>query len=121
MLPPASDERTATGPGTVEALFLQDAVAARVVAIPGARNLRDMGGYPTTEQGLQALVARPSGAAAWNGPYLKNDQGPLLDPWNRPYLYRSPSTRPGHDYDLCSRGPNAQGSDSASSEGMICN
>ena len=55
----------------------------------------DMGSYPTTEQGLQALVARPSGAAAWSGPYLKSDQGPLLDPWNRPYLYRNPSTRAG--------------------------
>jgi general secretion pathway protein G len=81
----------------------------------------DMGSYPTTDQGLQALVTRPSGAAAWNGPYLKSDQGPLLDPWNRPYLYRNPSTRPGRDYDLCSRGPNAQAGDSASGEGMICN
>ncbi len=81
----------------------------------------DMGSYPTTEQGLQALVARPSGAAAWSGPYLKSDQGPLLDPWNRPYLYRNPSTRPGRDYDLCSRGPNAQGAEAATAEGMICN
>jgi general secretion pathway protein G len=82
----------------------------------------DMGSYPTTEQGLQALVARPSGgAAAWSGPYLKSDQGPLLDPWNRPYLYRSPSARPGRDYDLCSRGPNAQGAEAVSAEGMICN
>ncbi len=81
----------------------------------------DMGGYPTADQGLQALVSRPSGAAAWSGPYLKADQGPLLDPWNRPYLYRNPSARPGRDYDLCSRGPNAQAGDSTSGEGMICN
>jgi general secretion pathway protein G len=83
----------------------------------------DMGSYPSSEQGLQALVAGPSGAtSAWNGPYLKADQTPLLDPWNQPYLYRYPSTRPGRDYDLCSRGPNAQGGgDSVAQEGMICN
>ena len=81
----------------------------------------DMGSYPTTEQGLQALITRPSGATAWNGPYLKAEQGPPLDPWNHPYLYRNPSMRPGRDYDLCSRGPNAQGSESLSAEGMICN
>ena len=81
----------------------------------------DVGNYPTTDQGLQALVVRPSNAAAWSGPYLKADQGPLLDPWNRPYLYRNPSARPGRDYDLCSRGPNAQAGDAASGEGMICN
>ena len=81
----------------------------------------DMGGYPSSEQGLQALVARPSGTAAWNGPYLKAEAGPPLDPWNRPYLYRNPSTRQGRDFDLCSRGPNAQGGDSAGAEGMICN
>ena len=81
----------------------------------------DMGSYPTTEQGLQALITRPSGATAWNGPYLKAEQGPPLDPWNHPYLYRNPSMRPGRDYDLCSRGPNAQGGEAVTAEGMICN
>ncbi|WP_408902038.1 type II secretion system major pseudopilin GspG [Roseicella sp. DB1501] len=80
----------------------------------------DMGDYPTTEQGLQALVTRPAGATVWNGPYLKADQGPLADPWNHPYLYRYPASRPGRDYDLCSRGPTAQVGDAAG-EGMICN
>jgi len=76
----------------------------------------DLGSYPTTEQGLQALAVQPAGAQGWTGPYLKAAAAPV-DPWNRPYLYRSPSTRGGHDYDLCSRGPDAQAGDS----GLICN
>jgi len=79
----------------------------------------DTGRYPTTQEGLQALVAKPSGVGNWNGPYLKGDQVPL-DPWNHPYIFNSPSSRTGHDYDLCSPGPNAQ-SGGASPEGLICN
>ena len=76
----------------------------------------DVGSYPSTEQGLKALSTQPSGLPGWSGPYLKGEATPA-DPWNRPYLYRSPSTRGGHDYDLCSRGPDAQAGDSA----LICN
>ncbi len=64
----------------------------------------DVGTYPTTEQGLEALVDRPSGVDHWSGPYLKG-QGVPQDPWGRPFLYRMPSERPGHDYDLYSLGP----------------
>ncbi len=78
----------------------------------------DTGTYPTTEQGLLALNARPPGIGAWNGPYLKGDGQPL-DPWNRPYLYRSPSSRAGREFDLCSRGPNNQAGDSGPD--LICN
>lgn len=63
----------------------------------------DVGTYPRTEEGLGALVEQPSGTAVWNGPYLKGSLP--LDPWNHPYIYRNPSTRGGHDYDLCSAGP----------------
>lgn len=76
----------------------------------------DAGRYPTTEEGLQALAQRPSGAAAWNGPYLRGEGVPV-DPWNRPYDYRSPSTRGGRDFDLCSRGPDGDGSATS----LICN
>lgn len=76
----------------------------------------DVGSYPSTEQGLQALSTQPNGVANWNGPYLKGEAAPA-DPWNRPYLYRDPSTRPGHEYDLCSRGADPQGGESA----LICN
>ena len=67
----------------------------------------DVGSYPTTEQGLQALVAQPTGVTRWNGPYLKGEKAPE-DPWGRPYVYRLPSQRPGHDYDLYSLGPTGQ-------------
>lgn len=76
----------------------------------------DIGSYPTTEQGLAALVKRPTGAENWNGPYLKGDSVPL-DAWSRPYVYRSPSERAQHDYDLCSTGPNGAQTEA----GMICN
>ncbi len=82
----------------------------------------DVGRYPATEQGLVALSERPTGAATWSGPYLKGEKIPL-DPWNRPYYYRVPSARAGHDYDLCSGGPNAgtTGISGPGQEGAICN
>lgn len=49
----------------------------------------DVGRYPTTDQGLQALVQEPAGVTGWNGPYLKKSTVPL-DPWKRPYLYKYP-------------------------------
>ncbi len=59
----------------------------------------DVGRYPTSEEGLEALRANP-GEEEWNGPYLKKEIP--LDPWNRPYVYRFPGE---HDeYDLISYG-----------------
>jgi general secretion pathway protein G len=49
----------------------------------------DIGRFPTQEEGLEALVRRPSGLAAWNGPYLRKAQA-LMDPWGMPYQYRNP-------------------------------
>lgn len=65
----------------------------------------DVGGYPTQEQGLKALVVKPADAAVWRGPYLKAQDVPN-DPWGRPYLYRRPSKH-GLDYDLYSLGADA--------------
>jgi general secretion pathway protein G len=75
----------------------------------------DTGVYPSSDQGLRALVEKPAGVGAWNGPYVKGAEP--VDPWNHPYAYRAPSDRSGHDYDLCSGGPsgNVGGSD------QICN
>jgi len=61
----------------------------------------DVGRYPSSEEGLAALVAQPSGEANWAGPYLK--KGVPLDPWGRPYVYQTPGTH-GGDFDLLSYG-----------------
>lgn len=73
----------------------------------------DVGSYPSTEQGLRALIEKPAGVSDWHGPYLKGDTVPP-DPWSHPYVYRNPSNRPGHDFDLCSLGPTGNGAE-------ICN
>lgn len=65
----------------------------------------DNGSYPTTEQGLAALRERPTRAPLptnWRGPYLRKDVP--LDPWGKPYLYRSPGERNTTGYDLSSLG-----------------
>jgi len=60
----------------------------------------DVGVYPTSEQGLNALVAKPEGVDRWQGPYLQK-QVPG-DPWGRAYKYKSPGDH--SDYDLYSYG-----------------
>lgn len=67
----------------------------------------DIGNYPTTEQGLEALLKQPPGVPHWNGPYLNGNKVPE-DPWGHPFVYRNPSDRPGHEYDLYSLGPTGQ-------------
>ncbi|EAQ98323.2 type II secretion system major pseudopilin GspG [Congregibacter litoralis] len=51
----------------------------------------DVGRYPSTAQGLSALVTKPGGTAGWNGPYLKGDVP--QDPWKQDYLYKYPGER----------------------------
>lgn len=61
----------------------------------------DNGRYPTTSEGLDALVNAPSGGARWHGPYL---QGAIpLDPWGSPYQYQSPGPN-GKDFQVMSLG-----------------
>lgn len=63
------------------------------------------GSYPTTQQGLQALITQPTGVNGWNGPYF-NTKGVPLDPWGHPYHYAYPSThgQPTGKYDCWSLG-----------------
>ncbi len=74
----------------------------------------DVGRYPTTAEGLEALINPVTGLEEWNGPYLKKREIPL-DPWGNPYHYESPGNY--GDYDLYSYGAdNAEGGEGESSD-----
>ena len=65
----------------------------------------DAGRYPSTAEGLAALVKQTPGVAAWNGPYLKGGSVPN-DPWNHAYIYRAPGEH--GPYDIVSYGSDGQ-------------
>ncbi|HEY4245444.1 MAG TPA: type II secretion system major pseudopilin GspG [Lacunisphaera sp.] len=63
----------------------------------------DMGDYPSTADGLNALITAPASAGdRWHGPYAEKV---VPDPWNEPYQYRYPGTHNKGSYDLYSKGP----------------
>jgi len=64
----------------------------------------DTGHYPTTEDGLAALMTKPSNETKWDGPYLKKDVP--VDPWGNPYVFKSPGEH--GDFDLLSYGKDGQ-------------
>jgi general secretion pathway protein G len=65
----------------------------------------DVGGYPTTQQGLGALVRNPGNVPGWKGPYI-DSAGLPVDPWGNAYLYRAPGEHGAYDL-------NSLGSDKA--------
>jgi general secretion pathway protein G len=65
----------------------------------------DAGRYPSTSEGLAALVKQTPGVAAWNGPYLKGGSVPT-DPWSHDYVYRAPGEH--GPYDILSYGSDGQ-------------
>ncbi len=74
----------------------------------------DVGRYPSTQEGLEALVKKPSNATGWNGPYLKSDVP--LDPWNREYNYKYPGEK--GEIDIFTYGANgAPGGDGEDADG----
>lgn len=64
----------------------------------------DIGRYPSTEEGINALVQRPANETRWSGPYLR--KGVPVDPWGRAYSYRFPGERA--DYEIASLGRDGQ-------------
>lgn len=75
----------------------------------------DVGQYPSTEQGLGALNKNPANDAKWAGPYLKKSVP--NDPWNKPYLYKSPGEH--GDFDLYSLGKDGQQGGAKESEDVV--
>jgi general secretion pathway protein G len=65
----------------------------------------DAGRFPSSAEGLGALVKQTPGVSAWNGPYLRGGNVPN-DPWSHPYLYRSPGEH--GPYDIMSYGSDGQ-------------
>ncbi len=97
-----TDKIFGRGQEVVAKVFVRDSLKTSLV-----RYKIDMGGYPTTAEGLQALITAPkNGTDRWRGPYaeLSGNQLPL-DPWGEPYKYLNPGTRNKGTYDLLSMGP----------------
>lgn len=65
----------------------------------------DAGRYPSSSEGLNALVQRPGNVSTWNGPYLKGGTVPL-DPWGKAYAYRAPGQH--GPFDIVSLGSDGQ-------------
>ena len=66
---------------------------------------RDCGSYPTTAQGMKALVENPGTCPRWRGYLAKNHVPP--DPWGNPYRYFYPGTH-GHEMEIISAGPDGK-------------
>ena len=66
----------------------------------------DVGRFPSTEEGLQALFTAPETAEEWDGPYVKKPR--FLDPWKEPYIYRGETDRPNYHYEIISKGPDRE-------------
>jgi general secretion pathway protein G len=89
-------------------IFVQDSMKAPLLTYK-----IQVGSYPTTEQGLQALVSAPAAVAdRWTGPYVELTAGKLpLDPWKNPYQYACPGIHNKDGYDIWSMGPNGKSGD----------
>lgn len=86
----------------VARVFVRDSLKTSLV-----RYKIDLGSYPNTAEGLQALMTAPQNAGSrWRGPYAEVSGNTIpLDPWGENYVYRYPGTKNTGSYDLFSKGP----------------
>jgi general secretion pathway protein G len=89
----------------VAKMFVQSSLKASLFAYK-----LDVGDYPSTAEGLQALLVAPAGKGdRWRRAYIDSPTGkPPLDPWGHEYQYAYPGTKNKGDYDLWSMGPDGQ-------------
>lgn len=64
----------------------------------------DVGYYPSSDEGIEALLEDP-GNDRWQGPYMKKFP---MDPWGRAFVYRSPGEESGHEYEILSLGKDGE-------------
>ena len=83
----------------------RDIARGEIAGITTALNMYrlDNGQYPGQNEGLKALMSRPSSASNWKGPYLEKTP---TDPWKRAYQYRYPREGNRSGFDVWSTGPN---------------
>jgi len=84
----------------------QKAAKAQIALFESAMDIYrlDVGKYPTTDQGLEALRVKPDGVEKWDGPYLPKEVP--MDAWGNPYVYQSPGEH--GDYDIISLGADGE-------------
>lgn len=97
-----SDKIFGSSQTAVAKIFVRDSLKTSLV-----RYRIDLGDYPSTAEGIQALLTAPAGKAErWRGPYIDAPGNRLpVDPWGEPYQYRFPGTKNPGSYDLYSKGP----------------
>lgn len=86
----------------VARVFVRDSLKTSLV-----RYKIDLGDYPSSNEGIAALITAPNGKSdRWRGPYIESPGGKVPnDPWGEPYRYRYPGTKNKGSYDLYSIGP----------------
>jgi general secretion pathway protein G len=90
---------------TLVELLVVLGIIVMLAALVAPQVIRYLGQYPSTEDGLLALVTAPASAKAWRGPYLKRKDG-VTDPWGKPFTYKVPGEK--GEYDVFSLGRDGQ-------------
>ena len=107
------------GPGVLRNIGKSEAKAAKAQVDALGKALDqyrlETGHYPSTEQGLNALVTKPANENKWEGPYLT--KGVPSDPWGKPYIYKNPGEH--GDYDLLSYGKDGQPGGTGEAEDVV--